>query len=218
MKTFQLSFLLRMLAVAGLAYAPGARAQHVHGTTPAPQRTEPARDYTAADVAFMQGMIPHHAQALDMTALVDSRTQSHGLRMLAGRIEVSQRDEIQRMQDWLRRRGQTVPEVTAGHAGHGMHHLMPGMLSQEEMADLAAASGTAFERKFLTYMIRHHEGALVMVDTLFNTPGAAQSTEVFQFASDIDADQRADIRRMRAMLATLPADPSVPAPNAPRHH
>jgi uncharacterized protein (DUF305 family) len=205
------------LALFALLTAPALRAQHVHAApSPAPP-AQPAHDHTAADVAFMAGMIPHHAQALDMTALVEARTQHRGIRLLAERIEVSQRDEIAWMQNWLRTRGQQVPETGGAHAHMG-HHLMPGMLSPEQMADLAAASGTAFDRKFLTYMIQHHEGALVMVDTLFATPGAAQTTEVYTIATDIDADQRADIRRMRVMLAFLPPDPTAAAPAARPHH
>lgn len=205
-----------ILAFLTLILAPGLRAQHVHATPAAAAPVEPTRDYTAADVAFMVGMIPHHAQALDMTALVEGRTQHRGIRLLAERIDVSQRDEIVWMQNWLRTRGQAVPEIGGGHAHMG-HSLMPGMLSPEQMADLAAATGTAFDRRFLTYMIQHHEGALMMVDTLFASPGAAQATEVYTIATDIDADQRADIRRMRVMLAFLPPDPTAAAP-APRPH
>jgi uncharacterized protein (DUF305 family) len=154
--------------------------------------------HTAADVQFMQGMIGHHAQAIDMTALLPSRTSSDELRKLALRIEVSQADEIKMMQEWLRSRGAEVPREHAHHA-HGAT-LMPGMLTPEEMARLAATKGVEFDRLFLEFMIKHHAGALTMVDELFSSPGAGQDSEIFAFASDVDADQRMEIDRMGAML------------------
>jgi uncharacterized protein (DUF305 family) len=154
--------------------------------------------HTAADVQFMQGMIGHHAQALDMTALLRSRTSREDMRMLAQRIDLSQADEIKMMQHWLEVRGQEVPGEHAHHA-HGAK-LMPGMLTEEEMGRLAAAKGAEFDRLFLEFMIKHHEGALIMVKELFSTPGAGQETEIFSFASDVDADQRMEIDRMRGML------------------
>jgi len=154
--------------------------------------------FTPADVRFMQGMIGHHAQALEMTELARSRA-SDALRKLAQRIELSQADEIAMMQEWLKRRGQPLPDPHAHHApGAG---LMPGMLSAAEMARLAAATGAAFDRLFLESMIKHHEGALTMVEELFGQPGAGQEADVFAFASDVDADQRMEIDRMRAALA-----------------
>jgi uncharacterized protein (DUF305 family) len=154
--------------------------------------------YNEADVRFMQGMIGHHAQALEMTALLASRTESDDMRKLAQRIELSQSDEIKMMQDWLRQRGQALPDPHAYHM-HGAT-LMPGMLTPEEMDRLAAAKGSAFDRLFLEYMIKHHAGALTMVKELFSTSGAGQEAEVFAFASDVDADQRMEIDRMGAML------------------
>jgi uncharacterized protein (DUF305 family) len=154
--------------------------------------------YTGADVRFMQGMIGHHAQAIEMTALVPSRTTREAMKLLAQRIEVSQRDEIAMMRGWLRARGQSVPDVHASHHDGGA--LMPGMLTPVEMAQLAAASGPAFDRLFLESMIKHHDGALVMVQDLFATPGAGQDPEMFAFASDVDADQRMEIARMSALL------------------
>lgn len=146
----------------------------------------------------MQGMIGHHAQAVEMVALLDSRTTREDMRMLGLRIEVSQSDEIRMMQKWLEARGQPLPSPNAHH-GEGAI-LMPGMLTSEEMARLAEARGPAFDRLFLEGMIKHHQGALRMVRQLFATPGAAQETEVFAFASEVDADQRMEIDRMRAML------------------
>ena len=155
--------------------------------------------YSAADVRFMQGMIGHHAQALEMTALVPERTQRDDMRLLAKRIDLSQADEIRMMQQWLEARGQQVPEPHAHHAAGAA--LMPGMLSAEEMARLAAARGDAFDRLFLELMIKHHEGALTMVKELYGTAGAGQESEIHAFASDVDADQRMEIDRMRGMIA-----------------
>jgi uncharacterized protein (DUF305 family) len=154
--------------------------------------------FTQADVRFMQGMIGHHAQALEMTALLASRTGSDDMRKLAQRIEISQADEIKMMQEWLQHRGQPLPDPHAHHAPGAT--LMPGMLTPAEMERLAAAKGAAFDRLFLEFMIRHHEGALVMVKELFATPAAGQESDVFAFASDVDADQRMEIDRMGAML------------------
>jgi uncharacterized protein (DUF305 family) len=157
--------------------------------------------FTEADVRFMQGMIGHHAQALEMTALVADRTADPDLRKLALRIEISQADEIEMMESWLTARGQALPDP---HAHHGPDHArMPGMLTAAEMARLAAATGVEFERLFLEFMIKHHDGALVMVKDLFSSPGAGQEPEIFAFASDVEADQFMEIRRMAAMLKEL---------------
>jgi uncharacterized protein (DUF305 family) len=161
--------------------------------------------FTPADVRFMQGMIGHHAQALDMTALVPSRTESDDMQKLALRIEVSQADEIKMMQHWLAARGQDVPGPHPMHAHETTGvTMMPGMLTAEEMARLANAKGVAFDRLFLTGMIKHHGGALIMVRDLFAAPGAGQEAEMFAFASDVDADQRMEIERMSMMLEELP--------------
>ena len=156
---------------------------------------------TATDVRFMQGMIGHHAQALEMTALLPSRTTREDMRLLARRIELSQADEIAMMQRWLKARGETVPDLHA-HQAHGSV-LMPGMLTPEEMRRLEAATGAEFDRLFLEFMIRHHDGALIMVRELFSTEGAGQEPEMFAFASDVDADQRIEIDRMSAMLLEI---------------
>lgn len=153
--------------------------------------------HTPADTRFMQGMIAHHAQALEMTELLKTRTRSEDMKLLALRIELSQADEIEMMKEWLRRRGEPLPDP---HAHHSHEGLMPGMLTPEEMQKLADASGPEFDRLFLESMIRHHEGALVMVEELFSQPGAGQDSEIYAFASDVDADQRMEIARMRAML------------------
>jgi uncharacterized protein (DUF305 family) len=155
--------------------------------------------FSAADVQFMQGMIGHHAQALEMAALLAERTRRDDMRLLAKRIEVSQADEIQMMRRWLEARGQDVPGPHAHHAPGAP--LMPGMLTPAEMTRLADARGDAFDRLFLELMIKHHEGALTMVKDLYSRPGAGQESEIFAFASDVDADQRMEIDRMRGMIA-----------------
>ena len=163
--------------------------------------------YSEADVRFMQGMISHHAQALEMTELLDARTESDAMRQTARRIELSQEDEIEMMQDWLRDRGQEVTAIDAHHAPGAMR--MPGMLTDEEMESLADADGVAFDRLFLEGMIKHHRGALTMVENLLDQRGAAQDSQLFAFTSDITADQTAEINRMDAMLAELSPDPRV---------
>jgi uncharacterized protein (DUF305 family) len=164
---------------------------------------------TPADVKFMQGMIHHHSQAVEMVELLKTRTSSADMKLLGARIEISQRDEIKMMQHWLSVRGQEAPDPGAMHDMPGMSMpgmstpMMPGMLTPEQMSELAAAKGTAFDRLFLEGMIRHHGGALTMVHDLFATPGAGQDSEIFAFASDVDADQRMEIDRMSAMLKEL---------------
>lgn len=154
--------------------------------------------YTDADVHFMQGMIPHHAQALDMTALVRQYATTDAVKQMALRMEISQRDEIGLMQTWLRRHGEAVEMP-----GMGGMHMMPGMLTPEQMNDLSEARGIDFDRLFLEYMIQHHQGAIVMVRELFASPGAAQESSIFKFAEDVDADQTMEIQRMQGLLETL---------------
>lgn len=194
---------------------PGPR--YVHAGAPGEDSRELTADEVAglgvpghsdADVRFMQGMIPHHAQAIEMVALMLGRTTNERLLRLGGRIEISQRDEIALMERWLRERGEAIPgqDGATGHdmaaGGHGGMHggLMPGMLTPEQMRQLGAAEGAAFDRLFVELMIGHHQGALVMVKELFSTPGGGQESWTFQFASDVDADQEMEIRRMRQML------------------
>ena len=149
----------------------------------------------------MQGMIGHHAQALEMTKLLPTRTARPEMELLAKRIEISQADEIDMMRGWLQARGAPLPDPHAHHAPGAT--LMPGMLTQNEMQQLADAKGAEFDRLFLTFMIKHHEGALVMVEELFETPGAGQQSDTFAFASDVDIDQRMEIARMSAMLGEI---------------
>ena len=146
-------------------------------------------------------MIGHHAQALEMAALVYANSTSDDMKLLAKRIEVSQLDEIGMMKTWLTTRKEVLPDEHAHHAGD--HALMPGMLTQAEMQRLAAAKGKEFDRLFLEGMIKHHQGALTMVDELFATPRAGQDADIFAFASDVNADQTMEINRMSTMLASL---------------
>jgi uncharacterized protein (DUF305 family) len=162
--------------------------------------------FTEADVRFMQDMIPHHRQAVDMAALVGERTNRQELRDAAGRIDASQADEIQFMRTWLEERGQPAPEMTAHHVMH-TSEKMAGMASPEQMAELAAAKGTDFDRLFLTLMIAHHEGAVKMVAELLKQPGAAYDPTLFEFTTDVTNDQNAEIERMNALLVGISADP-----------
>jgi uncharacterized protein (DUF305 family) len=158
------------------------------------------------DVEFMQGMIMHHAQAVEMTALIPSHTQKAELRTLGARISRSQSDEIKFMKRWLTSRGEPVSMPMPAMAGMDMAHhpmpLMPGMLTAEQMEALRKAKDAEFDRLFLTGMIQHHGGALTMVKDLFDTAGSGQDAELFNFASDVDSGQRAEIRIMQGMLET----------------
>ena len=174
---------------------PGAPGESSRVITAGQAVERPTVQHTTADVRFMQNMLAHHAQALEMTALRPERSTSEELRLMALRIELSQRDEITMMQQWLTARGEALPDAHAHHAGG-----MPGMATPEEMSQLAQTRGEGFDRLFLELMIKHHQGALVMVDELFATPGAGQESEVFAFASDVVDDQRIEIDRMAVML------------------
>ena len=159
----------------------------------------------------MQGMIMHHAQAVEMTALISSHTENKNLRTLSARISRSQQDEIKFMKRWLAARGEPLSLPMAAMEGMGMPHhaamLMPGMLTPEQMEALREAQGAEFEHLFLTGMIQHHNGALTMVKDLFDTAGAGQDAELFDFATDADNTQRAEIRIMQSMLEkTIPEE------------
>jgi uncharacterized protein (DUF305 family) len=162
-------------------------------------------EFTEADVRFMQGMISHHSQALEMTELLASRTQRDEMRQLAQRIEISQEDEISMMQNWLSSRSQEVTAVDAHHAPGAMR--MPGMLTDDEMDQLGQARAVEFDRLFLELMITHHQGALTMVGNLLSQSGSAQDSLLFAFTSDITADQSIEIDRMDGMLSGLSTDP-----------
>lgn len=178
------------------------------GPDPRPRPDLVRGPYNKADVEFMQGMIPHHAQAVVMAKMARTHTERQDMRVLCERILVAQSDEITFMRNWLRDRGQTVPAADATHHKHtmgGMTHdmLMPGMLTADEMAALDKARGAEWDRPFLAGMIKHHEGALKMVDDLFEAHGALQDDEMFKFASDIYADQTTEIDFMQKMLDAM---------------
>jgi uncharacterized protein (DUF305 family) len=196
---------------------PGAPGQPTRTLPPSTKGTLPPA--SPADVQFMQGMIMHHGQAVEMTALIDSHTENKDVRGIGLRISRSQSDEIQFMKRWLATRGQPISDDMSGmsgmdmshdhmshdhmshdHMSHGAMMLMPGMLTPEQMEALRNAKGAEFDRLFLTGMIQHHGGALTMVKELFDTAGAGQDAELFDFATDVDSGQRAEIRIMRNML------------------
>jgi uncharacterized protein (DUF305 family) len=168
---------------------------------------------SSKDIEFMQGMIMHHAQAVEMTGFIEARTENKELRLLGARIRQSQSDEMNFMKRWLGARNlpteMPMPEMKMDDMpGMDMskhhHHLMPGMLSQEQMDALKKAAGAEFDELFLKGMIQHHKGALVMVKDLFDTAGAGQDAEIFNFATDVDSGQRAEIRIMETLLDKKP--------------
>src|SRR6266550_3777258 len=190
---------------------PGAPGQPTRTLPPATRATLPPR--SSADVQFMQGMIMHHAQAVEMTALIASHTENKDLRLLGARISHSQSEEIKFMKRWLETRGQPtslpmqkmrgMDMSMPGMAGMDMSNqpmLMPGMLTPKQMEALTKAKGAEFDQLFLTGMIQHHNGALIMVKDLFDTAGAGQDAELFNFTTDVDSGQRAEIRIMQDML------------------
>src|SRR5579871_235951 len=185
---------------------PGAPGQPTKFLTEATVGTEPKAPFNA-DVEFMQGMIMHHSQAVDMVALLRTRGKSPALKSFGEKISISQTDEIGFMQRWLESRGKPISmqmdhsKMSAAEMKNmKMHMLMPGMLTPEQMSALAKARGAQFDHLFLTGMIQHHGGALTMVDDLFNTPGAGQDPVLFDFATDIENTQSAEIKIMRGML------------------
>ena len=188
---------------------PGAPGQPTQRLPPSTRARLPPR--SPKDVEFMRGMIMHHAQAVEMTALIESRTENKELRLLGARISKSQSDEMEFMKRWLEARGEPVSPAMPGMdmPGHDMsthQMLMPGMLTPKQMAALRKAKGVEFDQLFLTGMIQHHKGALVMVKDLFDTAGAGQDAELFNFATDVDGSQRAEIRIMQAMLDEKPVE------------
>lgn len=175
--------------------APGEPGQVL--TDPSPVAGQP---YTVVDVAFLHAMIPHHAQALRMTALVEDRSERADLALFAQRIELSQQAEIDLMEDWLATRGE--PMSAAEHEQHGAGGVARGMLTEPQFTELAEATGEEFDRLFLERMIGHHEGALTMVADLL-AAGGAQEAALFEMVSNIDADQRIEIDRMADLLSAL---------------
>jgi uncharacterized protein (DUF305 family) len=203
-------FLLSAIAASAQQSAPivqpGAPGQPGKLLTESTVRTPPRAPFNA-DVEFMQGMIMHHSQAVEMVALLRTRGKSPVLKSFGEKISISQTDEIGFMKRWLESRGKpTTMEMDHSHMSAAdmknmhMNMLMPGMLTPEQMSALAKARGAQFDHLFLTGMIQHHGGALTMVDDLFNTPGAGQDPVLFDFATDIENTQSAEIKIMRGML------------------
>ena len=209
--------------VAGTAHSqdvpivqPGAPGQAVKSLS-ANEAVEIAKNtFSEDDIAFMKNMIPHHTQAVDLANLVEGRTNTPDLLEISGRIKASQADEIEFMRNWLAERGQSAPAATGGHgahAGHGGHVMTEemmmrmGMASQEQLAQLAAKKGVEFDTFFYEVMIRHHEGAVTMVEDLHAQPGSAYDPVLFEFTNDIVSDQTKEIERMNGLLTGLSADP-----------
>jgi uncharacterized protein (DUF305 family) len=187
---------------------PGAPGKPSRTLPPSTRATLPPR--SQADVEFMQGMIMHHSQAVEMTGLIPSHTENKDLRSLGARISSSQSDEIKFMQRWLAARGEAVSIAKPGMPDMDMAHepmaLMPGMLTPPQMEALRKAKGAEFDLLFLTGMIQHHDGALTMVKDLFDTAGAGQDADLFNFATDADNTQRAEIRIMQTLLEKKPLE------------
>ena len=203
-------FLLSAIAASAQQSAPivqpGAPGQPGKLLTEATVRTPPRAPFNA-DVEFMQGMIMHHSQAVEMVALLRTRGKSPALKSFGEKISISQTDEIGFMKRWLESRGKsTTMEMDHSHLSAAemknmnMNMLMPGMLTPQQMSALTKARGAQFDHLFLTGMIQHHGGALTMVDDLFNTPGAGQDPVLFDFATDIVSTQSAEIKIMQGML------------------
>lgn len=193
---------LSVSALAVLALIPtAAQAQHDMGSMAnhAPIVIPAGAGYTKADVEFMQGMIAHHSQAIYMSRMAAGHKSDARVLKLATKIDQSQVAEIRIMQDWLSRNGQAIPD-----SGSWRTMMMPGMLTTAQLDTLSAATGTGFDRAYLTLMIQHHEGALLMVKQLFATANAGQEVDVNVFANDVVSVQTAEIGAMRRMLAQLP--------------
>jgi uncharacterized protein (DUF305 family) len=171
--------------------------------------TRTQQSYTAADVHFMSSMIGHHAQAIVMAGMAPTHDAGPSIRTLAERIINAQQDEIAIMQQWLRDRGQPVPDLlprgmhAVSGGGHAHGHAMPGMLTGAQLNQLDQARGKEFDRLFLSFMIQHHQGAVSMVRELIGSTGAAHDDTVFKLASDINVDQTTEIDRMQQMLVAL---------------
>ena len=183
---------------------PGAPGQPTRTLTEAEVSALRQPVHVEADVRFMQGMTFHHAQALQMTGLLSSRTESDEIRLLAQRIDISQTAEMGMMEGWLESRGEEAPDLEDEDVWPlSDDRLMPGMLTERQMGQLAAATGEEFDRLFLELMILHHEGALAMVEQLYVVSGAAQEPQIFQFLTHVDADQSIEIARMHTMLLAI---------------
>lgn len=183
--------------------APGQPSQTLDATTALAIADS---SYTSADVHFMQGMILHHHQALLMSRLASDRTNNENVLDLAGRIDVSQDDEIMLMQDWLKERSEMVPDPADHHSSH-MSHDMVGMATAEQMTNLVNSKSIDFDELFLSLMITHHDGAIKMVKELRDQPGSAYDPLLNEFVSDVANDQAVEIERMNELLVGLSSDP-----------
>jgi uncharacterized protein (DUF305 family) len=212
MRSLRVTSSLLLASLIGVACSSGRQQQ----SQPAPAKQQVSQQagqnppgagrypYTKADVDFISGMIGHHAQALVMAGWAKSHGASPAIQTLCERIINGQQDEIATMQRWLKDRNLPVPPATPMKMDMGSHQmLMPGMLTEDQMKDLDQARGPEFDRKFLTYMIQHHKGAVTMVNQLFATSGAAQDEATFKMANDISADQTTEIARMQSMLQAM---------------
>lgn len=201
-----LALLFTIQSVAAPIVQPGSPGEASKALTAAEAIRIANTSFSGDDVKFLQDMIPHHQQAVEMAALVRERTNTPEIVDVAGRITASQEDEIEFMQDWLIDRGQATPARSDYHGMHTAHH-MAGMASPEDMAKLATLSSTDFDRLFLKLMITHHDGALTMVDELLDQPGAAYDPVLYEFTNDVTNDQESEIERMHALLINLSDDP-----------
>jgi uncharacterized protein (DUF305 family) len=194
-------------AAAPVVVQPGAPGQPSRKLPPSTRPTLPPR--SQADVEFMQGMIMHHSQAVEMTALIPSHTENKNLRLLGARISSSQSSEVKFMQRWLAARGESTSMAMPGMPDMDMSGrpmpLMPGMLTPQQMEALRQAKGAEFDHLFLAGMIQHHQGALTMVDDLYKTAGSGQTADLFDFTTDVDSGQRAEIKIMQSMLEKEPS-------------
>ena len=222
--TFVLTLFSTLAASAQVIVQPGAPGQPSK-VLPASTRAQ-LTPRSAKDIEFMQGMIMHHAQAVEMVALMADRTQTKDLLLLGSRIRQSQSDEMNFMKRWLEARGESTEmkmshDMHSEHAAHNAHAehakkpaegatqnehqmMMPGMLSAKQMEALKNSKGAEFDKLFLAGMIQHHGGALSMVKDLFDTAGAGQDAQIFNFATDVDSGQRAEIKIMQKMLGEKP--------------
>jgi uncharacterized protein (DUF305 family) len=219
MKTPIQAIIVAALAAGAITGCSASAGQTTTATTPSPASRTGASAAKSknnpADVEFMQGMIPHHAQAVVIAAWAPTHGARDDIRRLCERIVVGQADEIRLMQWWLKEKGEDIPAADAkthkmkmGDMVHEM--LMPGMLNDEQLARLDKARGSEFDRIFLEAMIAHHAGAIAMVDKLFGASGGANDDLVYKMASDVYADQTTEIRVMENMLSTVPGATRAP--------
>ena len=211
--TLWLSMALLSSAVAQVPIIqPGAPGQPSRQITIEEASNLAGLSYTDADVKFMQGMIMHHSQALQMAEMVEARSSREAIQLMALRISLSQEDEMVMMEEWLEARDlpRAMPMADM-QAMASNHEMMPGILTEAELDELAGLTSQEFDTRFLQLMIKHHEGAITMVDRLLDQPGTAQDSVLFAFTTDVTSDQTSEIERMSAMLAGFSPDPRASA-------